>query len=300
MQLDFCAKFSARALVFACLTTFLQALTPPVFAAGSGPAVAYLESVKGEANPYLAPSEIDPRFTTAIYVNVATRGKHRQRMWVLHRDKLGGPWRLGLWDKRYWSRKAKRAKNPDLEPMFSWLISSGRYYRGDRRSGPTPPGIYGLDERRWRYGRGWLQAGMRHVMHIDYHYSKGRASGVAFHGTNTFRYRRLGRADSHGCIRMRQNLALDLINRITGRDGVLPEDLRWGEVPRFWRSERGRRRYGYTRDGSMLLDGAHKSYATAAIDWPVVYDVDATSLRPLKPKVLTKQGFRTIVIFFKH
>lgn len=263
-------------------------------------AVRYLESVAGQTKPYLAPSEIDPRFTTALYVNVATRGPNRQRMWVLHRDKIGGDWRLGMWDERHWKRKARRAKSKTLTPSYSWPISSGRYYRGDRRSGPTPVGVYGLDERRWRYGWGWLQYGMRHVMHIDYHYSGGRVSGVAFHGTNTFRYRRLGRADSHGCIRMRQNLALDLINRITGKDGVLPEHLRWGEVPRFWRGENKRRRYGYKRDGSLLLEGAHKSYRVASLDWPVIRDADAPPARPLVPRVLTKDGFRTIVVFFKH
>lgn len=269
-------------------------------AARSDDAVALLESFKGQPDPYLAPSEIDSRFTTALYVNVATRGEHRQRMWVLHRDELGGPWRLGLWDKAHWAWQAKRSKVKDIAPTYSWPISSGRYYRGDRRSGPTPVGIYGLDERRWRYGWGWLQSGMRHVMHIDYHYSGGRPSGVAFHGTDTYRYRRLGRADSHGCVRMRQNLALDLINRITGKDGVMPEHLRWGEVPRFWRSERSRTRYGYTRDGKLVLDGAHKSYEVAALDWPVVRDSDARPPRPLEPQVLTKTGFRTIVIFFNH
>lgn len=266
----------------------------------SDDAVTFLDSIKGQSEPYLAPRDIDPRFTTAIYVNVATRGPTRQRMWVLNRDELGGPWRLGLWDKRHWKRKAKRAKVKDLTPSYSWPISSGRYYRGDRKSGPTPPGIYGLDERRWRYGRGWLQYGMRHVMHIDYHYRGGRVSGVAFHGTNTFRYRRLGRADSHGCVRMRQDMALAFINRITGKDGVLSETLRWGEVPRFWRGQKGRRRYGYRRDGGIQLEGAYKGRQVASLDWPVVRDSDARPARLLKPRVMTKQGFRAIVIFFKH
>lgn len=263
-------------------------------------AVTFLNSIKGQADPYLAPRDIDPRFTTAVYVNVANRGPSRQRMWVLQRDQLGGAWRLGLWDKRHWKRKARRAKVKHLTPRYSWPISSGRYYRGDRKSGPTPPGVYGLDERRWRYGRGWLQSGMRHVMHIDYHYRGGRVSGVAFHGTNRFRYRRLGRADSHGCIRMRQDNALAFINRITGRDGVLSETLRWGDVPRFWRGEKGRRRFGYKRNGGLLLNGAHNSFKVASLAWPVVRDSDARPARILKPQVLTKQGFRTLVVFFKH
>lgn len=283
-----------------CLIAIVLGVAAQITEARSDEAVAYLNSVEGQAEPYLAPKTIDPRFTTAIYVNVATRGPTRQRMWVLHRDQIGGAWRLGMWDKRHWKRKARRAKKDTLTPSYSWPISSGRYYRGDRRSGPTPPGVYGLDERRWRYGWGWLQSGMRHVMHIDYHYSGGRKSGVAFHGTNTFRYRRLGRADSHGCVRMRQDNALAFINRITGKDGVLSEHLRWGDVPRFWRGEKGRRRFGYKRDGSLLLKGAYKGQQVASLDWPVVRDHDARLPRPLKPQVLTKQGFRAIVVFFKH
>jgi len=283
-----------------CLIVALGWLSVATTGARSDEAVTFLESIKGQPDPYLAPSEIDPGFTTAVYVNVATKGPSRQRMWFLHRDDIGGEWRLGMWDKRHWKRKAKRAKDKGLTPSYSWPISSGRYYRGDRKSGPTPPGIYGLDERRWRYGRGWLQYGMRHVMHIDYHYRGGRVSGVAFHGTNRSRYRRLGRADSHGCIRMRQELALAFINRITGKDGVLSERLRWGEVPRYFRSEKGRRRYGYKRDGSVLLNGAHKDQQIASLDWPEVRDTDARPARLLKPQVLPKQGFRTIVIFFKH
>ena len=288
-----------RVMVRSCFLAVISTLVVSSTALGDD-AVAYLDSVKGQASPYLAPRDIDDRFTTAIYVNVATRGPHRQRMWVLHRDELGGPWRLGMSDKRHWARKAKRAKVKTLTPTYSWPISSGRYYRGDRRSGPTPPGVYGLDERRWRYGRGWLQAGMRHVMHIDYHYSGGRVSGVAFHGTNRYRYRRLGRADSHGCVRMRQELALAFMDRITGRDGVLPEHLRWGEVPRFWRSQKGKRRYGYRRDGTLLLEGAYRGRQVASIAWPVVIDATTRPLRPLKPRVLTKKGFRAIVIIFKH
>ncbi len=285
---------------FRCLIAALAWVSVATTGVRSDEAVTFLDSIKSQADPYLAPSDIDPRFTTAVYVNVATTGPTRQRMWVLHRDDLGGTWRLGLWDKRHWQRKAKRAKAKDLIPSYSWPISSGRHYRGNRKSGPTPPGIYGLDERRWRYGRGWLQYGMRHVMHIDYHYRGGRVSGVAFHGTNTFRYRRLGRADSHGCIRMRQDMALAFINRITGKDGVLSERLRWGEVPRFWRGEKGRRRFGYARDGSQLLNGAHKDQQVASLDWPVVRDSDARPQRLLKPQLLTKHGFRAIVIFFKH
>lgn len=257
-------------------------------------ALAYLESLKGSDERYKAPSELDPRFTVALYVNAATKGPHRQRMWVLQRDEIGGPWRLALWDERHW----RKAKLGDGEvPPYSWPVSTGRYYRGDKFSGPTPTGVFALDERKWRYGRGWSAPGMVHTMYIDLHYSSGRRSGVAFHGTTRYRYRRLGRADSHGCIRMRQENALAVLNRITGRDEVLPENMRWGEVPRYWKSERGQKRWGYTRDGTphavevAVADGTDVDGAALPVG-AVAADAGPA------PDVLTKTGFRAISVIF--
>jgi L,D-transpeptidase catalytic domain len=261
--------------------------------------ISYLESLKGKPERYLAPSEIDPRFTIALYVNVATSGTHKQRMWFLERETLGGKWRMSLWDERYWKRKAKLAAGE--RPPFSWLVSSGRYYRGDRRSGPTPLGVYGIDERKGRYGRGWMAAGMIHVLYIDYHYSSGRRSGVAFHGTTRGRYRRLGRNDSHGCIRMHQKNALRVFDRMTGRDKVLSKEMRWGEVPRFWTTEKGRTRRGYVRDGSMHLvpDVSETSGADQA-GLSLVSDAHASEAAGgSRSDVLTKQGFRALAVIFK-
>lgn len=211
------------------------------------PALDYLESLKGSSERYKAPSELDARYTIALYVNAAGSGPWRQRMWVLQRDAIGAPWRLGMWDEEHW----RKAKLPAGEtPSYSWPVSTGRYYRGDPFSGPTPTGVFALDERKWRYGRGTTGPGMIHTMYIDFHYDNGRRSGVAFHGTLPGRYRRLGSIDSHGCIRMKQKNAASLLDRITGRDKALPPDMRWGEVPRFWTSERGQNRAGYTRDGT--------------------------------------------------
>lgn len=254
----------------------------------------YLEGLKGKAQPFLAPSDIDPRYTVALYVNTAGKGPNRQRMWVLHRDAVGGPWRLAMWDKDYW----KKAKLGDGEvPGYSWPVSTGRHYPGDRRSGPTPTGIFALDERKRRYGWGWLQDGMIHVLHIDYHYSDGRMSGVAFHGTTPGRYRRLGSIDSHGCIRMHQKNALALLNRVTGRDGILAEELRWGEVPRFWQSEKGNRRSGYRRDGQPVLPLPEPETipASGAETLPAG---PAASSPPASNVPLTKMGFRAIAVMF--
>ncbi len=271
-------------------------------AARAQDALAYLERLKGSDERYKAPSELDPRYTIALYVNTATKGPNRQRMWVLQRDAIGGAWRLALWDEAHW-RKADLADG--AVPSYSWPVSTGRHYRGDKFSGPTPTGVFALDERKWRYGRGYTAPGMIHTMYIDFHYRGGRRSGVAFHGTTTGRYRRLGTNDSHGCIRMKKKNALALLNRITGRDEALPEEMRWGEVPRFWKHERGQRRWGYTRDGTPH-----------PVEQPIVAAGDAGAagegegiVRTIAarqgseeralPDVLTKTGFRAISVIFE-
>jgi len=254
-------------------------------------ALAYLENLKGSNERYKAPSELDGRYTVALYVNAATSGPWRQRMWVLQRDEIDAPWRLAMWDEAHW-RKADLAEGE--APSYSWPVSTGRYYRGDPFSGPTPTGVFALDERKWRYGRGYTAPGMIHTMYIDFHYDSGRRSGVAFHGTTTGRYRRLGTSDSHGCIRMKQTNAAALFDRITGRDGVLPEPLRWGDVPRFWKSERGQIRSGYTRDGGTLRREELVA-DLAPIEPPAMDDTGE-----VPPAVLLKSGFRAIAVIFEN
>jgi hypothetical protein len=105
-------------------------------AARGDPALTYLESLKGSSERYKAPSELDERYTVALYVNAAGSGPWRQRMWVLHRDAIGGPWRLAMWDKEHW-RKAKLPEG--AAPSYSWPVSTGRYYRGDPFSGRHRP-----------------------------------------------------------------------------------------------------------------------------------------------------------------
>jgi hypothetical protein len=271
-------------------------------------ALSYLEGLKGSDERYKAPSELDPRYTIALYVNAATKGAHRQRMWVLQRDAIGGEWRLALWDKALW-RKADLGDG--AVPSYSWPVSTGRYYRGNKFSGPTPTGVFALDERKWRYGRGYTAPGMIHSMYIDFHYASGRRSGVAFHGTTTRRYRRLGRADSHGCIRMKKKNALALLNRITGRDEVLPEEMRWGEVPRIWTFERGHKRWGYTRDGTphpskVPVAPADDAGEAEGNDAEIVQTIAVRQDTDRQvtdqqdpPDVLTKMGFRAIAVIFK-
>jgi len=257
-------------------------------------ALRYLEGLKGSDERYKAPSELDPRYTVALYVNAATQGPWRQRMWVLQRDGIGAPWRLAMWDERHW-RKADLGQGET--PSYSWPVSTGRHYRGDKFSGPTPTGVFALDERKWRYGRGYTSPGMINTMYIDFHYASGRRSGVAFHGTTRGRYRRLGTNDSHGCIRMKQKNALAVLDRITGRDGVLAEEMRWGEVPRYWKTKRGQTRLGYTRDGTphaVEVATADGTDADGNVLPPQTQASDAGAL----PDVLTKVGFRAIAVIF--
>jgi hypothetical protein len=216
-------------------------------------------------------------------------------MWVLQRDAIGAPWRLAMWDERHW-RKADLSQGE--APSYSWPVSTGRYYRGDKFSGPTPTGVFALDERKYRYGRGTTGAGMIHTMYIDFHYSSGRRSGVAFHGTTNGRYRRLGTNASHGCIRMKKKNALAVLDRITGRDDVLPEEMRWGEVPRYWKTERGGKRWDYTRDGTphpVVMATADGTDADGNVLPPRTQATDAGAL----PDVLTKTGFRAIAVVFQ-
>jgi hypothetical protein len=260
------------------------------------PGIAYLESLDG-IDTFVAPSKVDWRYETVIYINLAPKGSTAQRMWVLHRDRDGqsaeagsdaiatliatagealpegqtpveaAPWRIGMWDEAYWDKR-------DEVPTYSWLISSGRKYPGDQFSGPTPAGVFNLDERRGRQKLGFYSAGMYDAMFIDLHYSSGRRSGVALHGTNPSLYRNLGRVDSHGCIRMHKRNSRALFDRVMGRDGFLADAQIKGEVPRFFRSSpTGSVRRGYNRQGELQF-------------------ADDGSL-------LTKDGFRTLVVMFK-
>ncbi|MEL6288025.1 MAG: L,D-transpeptidase [Pseudomonadota bacterium] len=269
------------------------------------PALDYLEGLKGKRG-FKAPSELDPRFTLAFFVNTKARGPQAQRMWILQRDTLGGEWRMGLWDERLWRR---RGLPRGITPPYSWPVSTGRKYPGDRKSGPTPTGVFTIDERKWRMAYGTTAPGMINVTYIDLHYSSGRRSGVAFHGTTRGRYRKLGRIDSHGCIRMTQSNARALLDRLRGRDGVLSDNLRWGSVPRFWQRERGGTRWGYTRDGAMHPVRSPVPAVEREVDLAGLQDAnranDATETtasvdsETTFPSVLTKQGYRAIVVMFQ-
>lgn len=266
-------------------------------------ALEYLERTEGKSKRYLAPSEIDERFNIAIYVNANRKGSNAQRLWVLQRDVEHGKFKLAMWDERWWKSKPARKKykiKPGQTPPFSWLVSTGRKWRGDKRSGPTSLGVFTIDERQGRTQRGWHARGMKHVMYIDYHYRSGRRSGIAFHGTSRGQYRKLGSVASHGCIRMHQSNALKLLKRIRGWDNVLSEKRRWGTVPRFWKRERNSKRYGYVRDGSLLA--IKPSITTTGADAEQVPSGDGGVIHgdtAKRSSVLTKAGFRAITVIFK-
>lgn len=237
-------------------------------AAASSPAdIGYLEAlVLAEGTPYLAPSRLPLAYGHAVYVNTALSGNGAQKMWVLERTAAG--WQLAVHDPDHWAGKG--------QPAYSWPVSTGRTYPGDKRSGPTPTGIFNVDERRARHRPGWGSEGMYNAVYIDLHYSGGRVSGVAIHGTTAGKYRNLGRADSHGCVRMRQDNA-DRVWALIHPGGARAEASPiWGEVPRFFASAPRAdmsARTGYVRDGTLLTgaDGA----------------------------VLTRPGYRMVFVFFR-
>lgn len=210
------------------------------------PGITYLEGLKpGAVAPYVPPSGLHPAYAYAVYVNAALSGPAAQKMWVIERKDEG--WHLAIHDPEYWEGKG--------EPAYSGPVSTGRAYPGDNRSGPTPPGVFNIDERAGRHRPGWGAAGMYNTLYIDLHYSSGRVSGVALHGTPTHNLDKLGTADSHGCVRMRQAMA-DKLWAIIHPDGAHgPESPLWGSVPRFFRTEVRQdmsARGGYVRDGSFL------------------------------------------------
>lgn len=269
---------------------------------GRSAALSYLEKVEGKSKDYVAPSQLDERFTIALYVNAKGRGANAQRMWVLQRDAKDGEFRLAMWDKKWWRSKAAKRKYklaPGEEPPFSWLVSTGYKWPGDPKSGPTSLGVFAIDERKGRTQRGWHTHGMIHVFYIDYHYRSGRRSGIAFHGTTRGQYRKLGRIASHGCIRMHQSNALSVLKRIKGWDNVLAKERRWGEVPRFWRRERYSKRYGYVRNGSLLRQAINEPVKVAAAGRAGpssdLYGADIIAMS----RVLTKTGYRAVAVIFK-
>lgn len=236
-------------------------------AAPTGPDIGYLEALTlPEGTPFLRPSAIPDAYGHAVYVNTALSGAGAQKMWVTARGDTG--WQLALHDEKHWADKGP--------PAYSWTVSTGRKYPGDSRSGPTPVGVFNVDERKARYRPGWGSQGMYNALYIDLHYSGGRVSGVAMHGTPTGNYRKLGRADSHGCVRMTQANADQLWALIHPEGKRADASPIWGEVPRFFTSDVRAdmaARTGYVRDGTvqMAADGA----------------------------VLTRPGYRMLFVFFR-
>lgn len=241
--------------------------------ANAGFGLSYLEGLAqpGAMNPkvaFIPPSQIDPAYSHVVYVNTAIRSEGGQKMWVLERALKG--WQLATWDQGYWAEKG-------IQPQYSWPVSTGRKYPGDSRSGPTPLGIFNVDDRSFRHRKGWGSPGMYNSIYIDLHYRGGRMSGVAMHGTPKSKYKLLGKADSHGCIRMRQENA-DLIWSMFHGDGKPGEGSPlWSEaVPRYFTNapkNNRNARWNYTRDGSFLFSDAGER--------------------------LTKQGYAALFVFFR-
>lgn len=232
--------------------------------------IGYLEGLAGNlhpSQPYLPPSALHPAYSHAFYVNTSFHGDARQKMWILARSGTG--WDLALRDDGYWQAR-------DAAASYSFPVSTGALHAGNPRAGPTPSGVFNVDERSARHRTGWGSPGMYRAVYIDLHYSGGRISGVAMHGTTQSRYNRLGQPDSAGCVRVTVP-NMDAVWSILHPGGARgPESPLWGEVPRYFRSAPAdslTARTGYVRDGSLLRD-------------------DAGAL-------LTKAGYRAVFVFFR-
>ncbi|SLN18454.1 L,D-transpeptidase [Roseisalinus antarcticus] len=255
------------------LATSLSALAAPALASQPAPyGIDYLEGLAEpgalhESQAFIAPSALHEAYSHAIYVNTSFYGDSRQKLWLLERQ--GASWDLGLRDDAYWQRR-------DVQGGYSFPVSSGALHAGNSRAGPTPSGIFNIDERSGRYRSGWGSPGMYKAMYIDLHYNSGRMSGVAMHGTTSGRYSALGRPASHGCVRVTQS-NMDAVHALFHPGGARREDSPlWGEVPRYFTSEVSNEmsvRRGYTRDGSLLTDDSGA--------------------------VLTKMGYTALFVFFR-
>ncbi|SHI33177.1 L,D-transpeptidase [Wenxinia saemankumensis] len=249
------AVLAGGAAGLAAVAAPLRAMAAPDFG------IDYLEGL--DLAGYLRPSDIPGAFTHAFYVNTAFSGGGMQKMWVLGR--AGSGWDLAL-------------REPGLpeEAGWSWPVSTGTFWPGNDRAGPTPTGVYNLDERSHRFRTGWGSPGMYRAVYIDLHYTSGRQSGVAMHGTTHGQYVRLGRPASHGCVRMRcenMDMAWEMLHPGGARGEGTPL---WGEVPRLFAStpeDSPAARTGYSRDGTWLRDqdGA----------------------------LLTKRGYTALFVFFR-
>lgn len=241
-----------RAVLFA-LTASLAAPALAIETPGVG--LDYLERLGApgalsEGMAFVPPSRIDPAYSRVIYINAALSGSGAQKMWITERS--GDGWKLALWDADYWDGKGA--------PQYSWPVSTGRYYQGNNRAGPTPLGIFNVDDRPFRHVKGWGTPGMYNSIFIDLHYSGGRMSGVAMHGTTQSKFALLGRPDSHGCIRMEQTNADAVWSLIHGDARPGEASALWtASVPRYFTSEPAQNwnpRWNFTRDGSFLHDDA--------------------------------------------
>jgi len=281
---------SSCAFTFVALNSTAFATTSETTAAMPDQGIGYLEKLGApgalsKGMPFQAPSQVDPAYSHVIYVNTALRGNGAQKMWILQRsgsDSSG--WKLALWDEKFWTKKG--LTDGDVPP-YSWPVSTGRYYPGNKRSGPTPVGIFNMDDRRNRHRRGWGSQGMYNSIYIDLHYSSGRASGIAMHGTTRGMYRRLGRADSHGCVRMTQQNSQQVWDMFHPQNAKGVGSPFWGDVPRYFKSTPKQdysARFGYVRDGSYLYSKPAKNVDAA---------VDQLSER------LSKSGYTALFVFFR-
>ena len=235
------------------------------FTSHAGPITLNLQQAYDALTP-----ELLEHYEAVIFVNISASGPHKQKAWVFERNRRG-QFKLSenIVDKAVW--------DGSTDQTYSYRITSGRKYAGDKFSGPTLQGIFNFADSptawdpvrgtRTRINRGWGSPGMKDAVYIDLAYGSNRLSGQAQHGTPSGNYKVLGTTpDSHGCVRTSQQVSGDFLEWYTSFEKQ--------PIPSFFSSTRtsGSKTYrtGYVRNGDMSYDGAgniktHMGYPVLAV-----------------------------------
>jgi len=120
--------------------------SPSIAKASNSLGIDYLEGLSensslADINKFVAPHAVHDAYSHVMYVNVAYSGAAMQKMWVLRR-------RFSGWDLAYRDPTAVSGSDG-----WSWPVSSGALYANEARAGPTPVGVFNIDERTHRYIR---------------------------------------------------------------------------------------------------------------------------------------------------
>ncbi len=148
----------------------------------------------------------------------------------------------------------------DLIPVSS---GAGHKARDPQPYVDTPTGIYRINHARSdvkRYG-----TGMWHSLYFDLIYPWNKPSGLAVHGTSSSKYGLLGKKqDSHGCVRVKKNVANLMYENLINDDYWWTEDL-----PNLNNRLRLKSETGDTKPGARALIILFYGYERANPSWDI-------------------------------